>query len=242
MDNKKVSTAAVGWMAFCLFAVASFGPQADVFAQDATYKVSGRVDFYEKTLTGHRLLEKSAEVIVYLNPSDDPTKAKLADMPKQTVWLNQKDKQFIPRVTVVQRGANVRFGNEDPWFHNVYSNKPKFNLGRYPRGFFKEQSFDDLGVKHIFCDIHPSMHAFILVVDTPLFAQVNDGGAFELEAVPAGTYQLTAWNNLADPVVKEMEISNNQTELKIELKAKEMETPTRTPPGAYEGKRSLLNR
>ncbi|MBZ0254776.1 hypothetical protein K8I31_01855, partial [bacterium] len=157
-----------------------------VDAQNEAFKVSGRVDFYEKTLTGHHLVEETKEVIVYMTPSDDATKLILAEFPKETVWLNQKDKKFVPSVTVVQRGAKVRFGNEDPWFHNVYSNNPKFNLGRYPRGFYKEETFDTPGLKHIFCDIHPSMHAFILVVDTPLHAHVEKDGSFKWDAVPAG--------------------------------------------------------
>lgn len=227
---------------FCI-ALLALSAAFHLNASEDGVAVKGNVEFHEKTLTGHQKAETVEDVLVYLEADDDATRQKLAGMPVVTVWLNQKDKEFIPRVLAVQTGGSVRFGNEDPWFHNVYSNDPRFNLGRYPRGFFKEQQFDEPGLSHVFCDIHPTMHAIILVVDTPLFAHVDDDGGFELKNAPAGSYRLTAWHNRAEPVSVAVMIGEAEPEpIRLVLKASKMETASRRPGEAYDGRRSLLNR
>jgi plastocyanin len=57
----------------------------------------------------------------------------------------QRDTAFVPAVLVVPPGATVDFGNEDPFFHNVfsYSQAKRFDLGRYPAGESKAVTFEE---------------------------------------------------------------------------------------------------
>ncbi|MGI6457302.1 MAG: beta-sandwich domain-containing protein [bacterium] len=162
--------------------------------------VSGKITLLEKTLFGRQKAETVEDVFVYLLPQDDAAQVAVSDLEKHPLkveWINQVNKTFSPRVVMVQKGSRVRFGNADPWFHNVYSREPTFNLGRYPRGFYKDQEFNETGVSHIFCDIHLDMHAIIVVVDTPLYQRVAPDGSFSIENVSSGTYTLNVWQERA---------------------------------------------
>src|SRR5690606_234544 len=79
--------------------------------------------------------------------------------------LAQRDTAFVPGVLVVPPGATVEFPNEDPFFHNVfsYSSVNRFDLGRYPRGESKSVRFDRPGVVRIYCEVHESMRAVVIV-------------------------------------------------------------------------------
>jgi len=72
----------------------------------------------------------------------------------------------------VQGGTKIEFPNNDRVFHNVFSFRDgkRFDLGLYPVGAVKTIPFDRPGLSRVFCNIHPGMAAYIMVVDTPVFA------------------------------------------------------------------------
>src|SRR5262245_45560130 len=109
--------------------------------------------------------------------------------------LNQQDVQFTPRVVAVQVGTKVRFPNNDRVFHNVFSyhDGTRFDLGLYPVGAVKEVPFDRPGLSRIFCNIHPQMAAYLMVLDTPFFAVSDRNGRFTISGLPPGTYPYHAW-------------------------------------------------
>ena len=92
----------------------------------------------------------------------------------------------MPRVVIVQTGAEVTFPNEDPILHNVFSNSPgnRFDLGHYGNSPGKTKRFDQPGLVRVFCNVHSSMSAHIVVVDSPYFTKPDRDGRFELDAVP----------------------------------------------------------
>lgn len=110
--------------------------------------------------------------------------------------MDQRGKRFIPHVIVVQRGSEVDFPNNDPFFHNVFSlyNGKRFDLGLYASGETKPVLFNRPGISHIFCNIHPQMSAIVLALDTPYFAISNQGGQLAINDVPEGRYQLHLWH------------------------------------------------
>jgi plastocyanin len=110
--------------------------------------------------------------------------------------LAQKNQAFSERVLSCVVGTTVDFPNQDPIFHNVFSVSPvkRFDLGKYPRGHSKKVTFNKTGVVQVFCDIHPSMACFILVLPNRAFARPKESGAFELPGLPAGTYVVKAWH------------------------------------------------
>lgn len=113
-----------------------------------------------------------------------------------TVTMLQKNESFIPRVLPVLAGTTVEFPNEDDFYHNVFSlmSGDRFDLGRYAKGGSAKAVFDKPGVVVVRCEIHSSMKAYIVVLETPYFAVPDETGSFSLEDVPAGTYDLKAWH------------------------------------------------
>lgn len=77
--------------------------------------------------------------------------------------VGQKNKQFTKKSLAIKVGDKVKFTNEDPFFHNVFSLSPikTFDLGSYPKGEFKEVVFDKPGKIDIECAIHPNMRMTI---------------------------------------------------------------------------------
>ncbi len=119
--------------------------------------------------------------------------------PQEHPQMVQIGQSFDPEVLPVLVGTTVDFPNLDPVFHNVfsYSKTKKFDLGRYPKGHSKSVTFDTPGVVKVFCEIHSSMRAHILVLDLPYFSSVSSDGQFRIPNVPAGEYTLKVWQEQA---------------------------------------------
>ncbi len=115
--------------------------------------------------------------------------------PLPNAVIDQRNKMFMPHVSVVTRGTTVRFPNDDTIFHNVfaYFQAKKFDLGMYPRGASKKVTFDKTGVVVLLCSVHTYMSAYILVVDTPYYAVADSKGRYTLPDVSPGTYTLHGW-------------------------------------------------
>lgn len=109
--------------------------------------------------------------------------------------MAQRDRQFVPRLLVVQTGTAVNFPNQDRVRHHVFSysvTKP-FELKLYLGAAAAPVLFDQPGVVTLGCNIHDRMSAHIVVVDTPRFAVSDAQGRVQLERLPGGG-QLRAWH------------------------------------------------
>jgi plastocyanin len=108
--------------------------------------------------------------------------------------MRNVDKTFVPDVLVIPAGSVVRFPNDDPFFHSIYSNSDvdPFDVGFYSTGPGKEFAFLEPGVVDVRCHIHGQMHATIVVVDGP-WAQ-SSGPSFEIDGVPPGPHVLHVWD------------------------------------------------
>ena len=70
-------------------------------------------------------------------------------------------------------------------------------LGLYPPGTTKSLAFRREGVVRVFCNIHPTMSAVIVVLKSPYFATSAKNGGFEIANVPAGSYRLHVFHERA---------------------------------------------
>jgi len=122
-----------------------------------------------------------------------------------SVELLQRDTMFVPAALVVRTGTEVRFPNDDPFFHNVfsYSANARFDLGRYPQGETRSVVLAEPGLTRIFCEVHASMRAVVLVTDHGYHAVVEESGAFRIDAVPPGDYTVVVYH----PDVGETEVA-----------------------------------
>lgn len=134
--------------------------------------------------------------VVYLDPAP---RAAFDSREETRPRMDQKDETFVPHVLAIVAGTTVDFPNNDHTYHNVFSlSKTKtFDLGRYAVGRSKAVKFDRPGIVRVFCDIHSHMSAFILVFAHRYFSVSDPDGAYRLENVPPGTYNVFAWNEAA---------------------------------------------
>lgn len=144
------------------------------------------------------------QAVVYFEPASPPP-ARPGDLPLQ---MMTRRKAFAPRVLVVPRGSRVRFPNEDPILHNVFSvsTPNQFDLGLYRQGPGKEKRFEEAGLVRVFCNVHHDMVAYILVLDTPFHTAPDADGGFILTGLPRGSGKLTVWHEQADPWSMQVEL------------------------------------
>ena len=110
--------------------------------------------------------------------------------------MDQRNETFVPHVLAITAGTVVDFPNSDRFYHNVFSlsKAARFDLGRYAKGKSKSIRFDQPGIVRVFCEIHSHMNAFILVFAHPFFAITDTDNRYRINNVPAGNYNVIAWN------------------------------------------------
>ena len=154
--------------------------------------VSGQVSLLERA--GERS-EDLADVIVWLEPAANAR----VRTPPAMVTMQLQGRQFSPRVRVVQEGGRIEFPNSDSFSHNVFSKAPDgaFDTGVFPRGRTKDQTFKEGGIFPVYCNIHPRMTGYVVVLKTPFYAQGGEDGRFSIVGVPAGSYTVHIWHDRA---------------------------------------------
>jgi plastocyanin len=142
-------------------------------------------------------------VIVFVK--DAPTEP---DLTMTRASISQRDESFVPRVVAITRGSSVEFPNFDPYFHNVFSlsRAQTFDLGRFRKGEKRDRVFPRSGVVKVYCHIHSEMAATILIFDHRLYATPATSGSFVIDAVPPGTYQLSAWHERIGETTKPIKV------------------------------------
>jgi plastocyanin len=125
-----------------------------------------------------------------------------------TAVLHQRSLKFAPQVLAVRTGTVVDFPNDDRVFHNVFSFKDgkRFDLGIYPVGTMRQVTFSEPGVSRLFCNIHPNMAGYVVVVDTPWFGTSDDAGRFRITDVEPGTYTWHAWRAASPALLGKIDV------------------------------------
>lgn len=138
-------------------------------------------------------------VVVWL----DPVGRKPVLPAPKTYVMEQKGKRFVPHVLAIPLGSAVDFPNFDPIFHNAFSNfaGQPFDTGLYRPGASPRILFRRAGVVRVFCNIHSTMSAVIVVLQTPYWAVTGAGGRFSIPNVEPGDYRLHVWHERAAPAV-----------------------------------------
>ncbi|MER3446755.1 MAG: hypothetical protein C4291_07895 [Candidatus Dadabacteria bacterium] len=153
-------------------------------------RVSGTVRVLEKRFMGG-FKEKGdmSGAIVYITGFKN-------ESPKEVRNLVQENKNFHPMVLPIVAGQTVRFPNHDNIYHNVFSVSPikSFDLGQYKSSDPpKDITFDRPGLVPVFCNIHPQMISFVVVLENRAFAETGKDGRFTISNVSPGKYTINAW-------------------------------------------------
>lgn len=74
-----------------------------------------------------------------------------------------KDFAFSPKTLEVEKGATVKFENQDGTAHTFTADDKSFDLGTVQPGKSATHTFDEAGTIAFHCEIHPSMKGTIEV-------------------------------------------------------------------------------
>jgi plastocyanin len=126
--------------------------------------------------------------------------------------IDQVDKEFLPRVTVVPVGASVTFPNHDDVRHQVYSFSPakRFELPLYAGVPAQPIVFDKPGVVVLGCNIHDWMVGYVYVSESPFFAKTGKDGKAILTELPLRAYVVRVWH-------PQLETSEAETQKTIDV-------------------------
>lgn len=157
--------------------------------------------------------------VVYLEINDGtgqagklaPAVAESSSPRTETALVNQKGLQFTPRVQAIALGQSLRFTNEDIETHNVHIITPgyPFNQSMSPgntQDFIPEKP----GVMVLACDVHLHMRGYVVVSPTPWVQVCSSQGKFRLNGVPDGHYVLHVWQEMGEPLKKDIVVSGGK--------------------------------
>lgn len=165
--------------------------------------VGGKVTLQDSQLPAVKKGADFGGVVVSFVPVNNSAPSNLSPLnspPSKHAVMLQKNKTFLPHILAVQAGTLIDFPNDDPIFHNAFSNYSgqTFDVGLYPPGTKRTVKFSRPGVVRVFCNIHAAMSAVIVVLGTPYFATTGKDGAWSVE-LPPGEYEMHVFHERAQP-------------------------------------------
>jgi plastocyanin len=114
--------------------------------------------------------------------------------------IDQRHETFLPLVSLIRKGGDVVFTNNDTTMHQVYSFSPikqfQFEIDQGQRS--QAVLFDKAGVASIGCNIHDQMITYVYVAASPYAVIANATGHAAFN-VPAGSYRVTVWHPQITP-------------------------------------------
>jgi plastocyanin len=134
-----------------------------------------------------------ANVFVYVTNAPEAT-----ETPVSPVVLDQVGCMYTPHVLGVQVGQPLEIRNSDATTHNVrgVARKNKaMNYGQPAGSNPRTKTFKKEEMKiRMKCDIHPWMTAYVFAMGNSFFGVSDESGAFNIQGLPAGEYEVTAWH------------------------------------------------
>jgi plastocyanin len=180
----------------------------------------------ELSAGGKRLRASEAEdAVVYFRPKAMTT----FEPPAERAVMTTRRKQFSPRILPIAVGTTVQFPNEDVILHNAFSSSSgnTFDTGVYGEGEGAMHTFTKAGLVKVYCNVHHSMFAHILVLDTPYFVRPDSQGRFRFSDLPDGPGDLVVFHDRSAPLRQTLDPSQQpEVTLRLEL------TTRKVPPHA----------
>jgi hypothetical protein len=119
-------------------------------------------------------------------------------VPADPVLIDQRGCIYLPRVVGMRVGQTLQVRNSDSFLHNVHSSSAHnntFNVGQPTAGLvYQFRPKEEEIMLQLKCEVHRWMIAYVGIVSHPYFAVSGDGGAFEIDRVPAGARTVQAWH------------------------------------------------
>ena len=170
------------------------------------------------TLTGKLTIVNGPDLLGVITL--DPVKGRAGKRTAKQRIMEQRDRQFAPRLLAVPVGSTVSFPNFDPVFHNVFSLSPAraFDLGIFKNGETREVTFKKEGLVRLGCNLHANMSAHVVVVAAAHYVVTSPGGQFTFRKLTPGKYQLRAWSeDSQEPIVQTVDIHRGTNTLDLSI-------------------------
>ena len=159
----------------------------------------------------------------------DGTPANVADYPGTDI--RPLKCTFGAFTGVIAEGSVFRFDNLDPVKHSphTYAIKGRVRKSMHNQDLEGNGKLDlTIGklkkgyeVVKLECDQHPHMQNWFRVVRNPYYAFSGEDGAFKIDQVPPGKYNLIAWHPILGENEKEVTVAaNGQVNVSFEFKGK----------------------
>jgi hypothetical protein len=140
--------------------------------------------------------------------------------------IEARDCMFAPFVTIVRNGHAVEVVNMDPVMHDIQGYETSIEAGarvlfNTPLVMNHEHRRGDILATHnhapgkslvgplylnkgrrtfyMQCGFHAYMESWAMTVNNPYYAVTDASGAFRIENIPPGTYQMVVWHPQSGP-------------------------------------------
>jgi len=150
----------------------------------------------------------------------EPTTGKWKKRTPKQRTIEQRNREFAPRMLAISAGSTVSFPNFDPIFHNVYSTSHAraFDLGIYKNGETRDVTFAKEGLIRLGCNLHANMSAHLVVVAAPHYVVTDASGGFKFRSLPPGKYKLKAWaEDTVEPITQSIEIKSGENTVNVNV-------------------------
>jgi hypothetical protein len=145
--------------------------------------------------------------------------------------IEARDCQFAPFMTIVRNGHAVEVINMDPVMHDIQGYETSLESGartlfNTPLVMNQQHRRGDIHALHnhapgaslvgpvylnkgrrtfyMQCGFHAYMESWAMAVNNPYYALTDGSGAFTIENIPPGTYQLVVWHPQTGPGIVKM--------------------------------------
>jgi plastocyanin len=98
------------------------------------------------------------------NPADESAPAAGASL-ERSPKVEIVDFAYSPDPVQVETGGKVIWQNTDPAPHTATADDGSFDTGTLEEGKLKSETFKEPGTYTYFCEIHPTMHGTVEVID-----------------------------------------------------------------------------
>jgi len=169
------------------------------------------------------------DAVVELTPINKTTSVNPI-LSNKIISISQKDKTFIPFLSVVPVGTSIDFPNMDKTRHHVYSfsQAKTFQLKLYIGKPETPIIFDTAGVVALGCNIHDFMESYIYVAQGQFARSSNLEGLIKFKNLPKGEYLMEFWHPWQDSkeVSKQIVMTSDNLSIQQSMDVYEEEYPT----------------
>jgi hypothetical protein len=155
-------------------------------------------------------------VVVYISAGEKPSAT-----PSAEVRYDQKGCTYIPHILPMQVNQDLKIYTDDPVAHNIHP-MPKanaeWNKSQPPGAPPIDTKWEKAEFIPVKCNIHPWMHGYFAVLNTPHYAVTDENGNFTIKDVPPGKYTVTAWQESNSALSQEVTVSGGETKVNFTFK------------------------